>query len=200
MTSSATNETDSTQDARVLRRIVRERRTNLRIDTTRNVDDAIIIELCQLASWAPNHKLTQPWRFAVVRGRARGTLGQLAADHQKSVGDDDPARLEKTRTKYLRAPVIVIVASGSDAAIGSSRRAEDRDAVSAGIQNLLLGATAAGLNSYWSTGVFTSAPLVKEFAGLRPEDDIVAGVYLGWPLGPVPVPERRTPVIRWLGD
>ena len=44
----------------------------------------------------------------------------------------------------------------------------------------------------------TSAPTVKELVGLAPEDDIIAVIYLGWPLGPVPVPERRTPVIRWL--
>ena len=194
----ATNETDSTTDAAVLRRLVRERRTNLRIDRDRGVDDDVLIELCQLASWAPNHKLTEPWRFAVVRGGARADLGRLAADYQRSLGEQDEARLEKTRGKYLRAPVLMVVSCASDAAPGSGRRAEDRDAVAAGIQNLLLGATAIGLNSYWGTGVVTSAPTVKELVGLAPEDDIIAVIYLGWPLGPVPVPERRTPVIRWL--
>lgn len=193
-----TNETDSTTDAAVLRRLIRERRTNLRIDRDRPVDDDVLIELCELASWAPNHKLTQPWRFAIVRGAARAAVGRMAADYQRSLGEQDEARLEKTRGKYLRAPVLLVVGCASDAPPGSPRRAEDRDAVAAGIQNVLLGATAIGLNSYWGTGVVASTPEVKQLAGLEPTDEIIAAIYLGWPLGPVPIPERKTPLMRWL--
>jgi hypothetical protein len=40
---------------------------------------------------------------------------------------------------------------------------------------------------------------VKAFAGLAPDDDLVALVYLGWPDGEVPEVERPAPVTRWLG-
>ena len=78
------------------------------------------------------------------------------------------------------------------------RRREDRDAVAAAVQNLLLGATAAGLASHWATGDWMDDPDVKALAGLAPDDDLVALVYLGWPTGDVPSVERPAPSILWL--
>ena len=182
----------TTEDYRVLRRVVRDRRTNLRIDPDRDIDHSILLDLCELACWAPNHKLTEPWRFAVVRGAARATLGELTARFQLASGDDDEARLNKTRKKYLRSAVVLLIASARSS--DEARRSEDRDAVASGVQNVLLGATALGINSYWGTGAITSAPAVKEFAGFGSEDTIVASVYLGWPIGSVPTPNRRPPM------
>ena len=64
------------------------------------------------------------------------------------------------------------------------------DAVAAGVQNLLLGATAAGLASYWGTGAVTGLEDVKRLCRFDPQDTIVALIYLGWPIGDVPVPQR----------
>ena len=74
---------------------------------------------------------------------------------------DEPARVDKTRRKYLRAPGMLVV--GSAAGDTPLRTIENRDAVAAGIQNVLLGATAAGLASFWS-----SCPKGAEEAGRRP--------------------------------
>lgn len=175
--------------------LARSRRTNLRMDVEQPVDPALVQRLCTLACWAPNHKLTQPWRFAVLTGAARARLGELAADHQQAEGDTDEARLTKTRAKYLRAPVVVIIASTDDTDVVRAR--ENRYAVAAGVQNLLLAATAAGLNSYWGTGAVVAAPSVRRLAGFDDTDEIIAIVYLGWPLGPVPVPERAPAAINW---
>jgi nitroreductase len=95
----------------------------------------------------------------------------------------------------LRAPVVVAVASDwTDA----GRREEDRDAVSAGIQNMLLGATAAGLCSYWGTGPVTIAPAVKQLCGFSATADVIGFIYLGWPVGEVPVPTRAAPRVSWV--
>jgi nitroreductase len=175
--------------------LVRRRRTNMRVDPDRTVETALIAQLCELATWAPNHKLTEPWRFAVITGNARADLGRVAADFQAANGETNDAKLEKTRGKYLRTPVVVMVAS---AWADTGRREEDRDAVSAGIQNLLLAATAAGLNSYWGTGAVCMAPAVKELCGFPPSSDVLAAVYLGWAAGDVPVPSRTAPAIAWV--
>ncbi|MGH7682816.1 MAG: nitroreductase family protein, partial [Vulcanimicrobiaceae bacterium] len=39
-----------------------------------------IEELVELASWAPNHRLTQPWRFTVLAGEARERYGRFWAE------------------------------------------------------------------------------------------------------------------------
>ena len=93
--------------------LIRARRTNLRIDRAKPVDPNLIRQLCELATWAPNHKLTQPWRFAVLSGDARARLGELTAAAQAASGETDDNRLNKTRAKYLRSPIVVACASSS---------------------------------------------------------------------------------------
>jgi nitroreductase len=88
---------------------------------------------------------------------------------------------------------------GGGAPADPVRRRENRDAVAAGMQNLLLGATAVGLASYWGTGAVVEAPAVRELCGFGPADDIVGLVYLGWPIGDVPVPSRPQPLLHVVG-
>lgn len=177
--------------------LVRRRRTSLRMDPDVAVPRELVERLVRLATWAPNHKRTWPWRFSVLTGEARARLGEAVAAFEAARGADE-AKVTKARGKYLRAPVVVLVgAAGHDDPV---RRAEDRDAVAAGVQNLLLGATAAGLANHWATGDWMADAAVKELAGLAAEDELVALVYLGWPAGEVPVVERPDPVVRWLGS
>ena len=178
--------------------LIRSRRTNLRINRDRAVDPDLIQQLCELATWAPNHKLTQPWRFAVLEGDARARVGEITAAAQAAAGETDDNRLGKTRAKYLRAPVVVAIAVSSGPEADPVRSAEDRDAVAAGVQTFLLAATAAGLAGYWGTGLVTSVDGVKELCGFGPGDVAVAFVYLGWPTGDVPVPQRAAPRINWI--
>jgi nitroreductase len=178
-----------------LETLVAGRRTNLRMDPERPVDDALLSRLCGLAMWAPNHKRTWPWRFAALRGAARARLGELLADALSAQGAAE-AKVSKARGKYLRAPVVLAVASAADP--DAERAAENRDAVAAGVQNLLLGATAAGLASYWGTGAVTGLDEVKALCGFDRTDTIVSLIYLGWPVGDVPVPERPPLDVRFI--
>ncbi len=147
----------------------------------------MIDQLCQLAAWAPCHKRTWPWCFASLRGDARRRLGEAAADAIERLGAD-VAKVDKTRTKYLRAPAILVVgARDGDTPV---RTAENRDAVCAAVENLLIGATAAGLASYWSSCPTGAEPAVRDVAGFDEAVTIVAIVYLGWPTQPCATPER----------
>ncbi|MDY7104557.1 MAG: nitroreductase [Actinomycetota bacterium] len=173
--------------------LARSRRTSLLLDAERPVDDALVDRLCELATWAPNHHRTWPWRFAALTGDARARLGEACAEHLAGRGAPD-AKIVKALGKYLRAPVMLLVASAHDD--DPVVRAENRDAVAAGVQTLLLAATAAGLASFWGSGVVTEAPAVRELCGFGPDDQVVAAIYLGWPTGEVPVPERPAPVVH----
>ena len=128
--------------------LIRRRRTSLLMDPERAVPDAVVERLVDLVAWAPNHKRTWPWHVAWVTGDARARLGDVAADAMAARGDQ-AFKVDKTRRKYLRAPGMLVV--GSDPGDSDLRRIENRDAVAAGVQNLLLGATAAGLASFWSS-------------------------------------------------
>ncbi len=160
----------------------------------------MVSELIELATWAPNHHLTEPWRFAVVTGGARSTLGAVTAEFQGSQGETNEAKLDKTRGKFLRAPAIVLVGCASTENARPDQLLEDRDACAAAVQNLLLGATALGLNSYWGSGMVCSAPAVRSLCGFQDDTTIIAAIYLGYPLGEVPVPARRTPIVTWVNE
>src|SRR6266513_2539457 len=88
-------------------------------------------ELLELARWAPNHHLTQPWRFRVLGPE---TLGRLKA----AAGEKEAAKLD-------RAPTLVIAAAVLTG--DPLQDEEDLHATAAAVYAVLLGATARGLAS-----------------------------------------------------
>jgi nitroreductase len=161
-----------------------------------------IRELVEAATWAPNHKLTEPWRFTVLRGEARAELGKLWAPRAAEAipADQREKFIEGEARKPLRAPVLIVVSTCVDE--NPVRAEEDFAATAAAVQNLLLAAHAKGLGAAWKTGKIVHDPEVKRFLGLDPADRIVAMVYLG--TEPAEEPQARPRdvegVIRWLGD
>jgi len=165
---------------------IRTRRSNLNVDLERPVPREMIDELIELAVMAPNHYRTNPWRFVVLTGAARGRIGEVAASAAASQPDAKEAIVERQRTQFLRAPAVIVAASARDD--DPIKQFENKHAVAAGVQNILLGATAAGLASAWRSGPAMVDPevsrQVKEAIGLEPTDEIVSFVYLGYPSGP----------------
>jgi len=168
--------------------LVRSRRTHMIVDRERVVPADVIDRLCGLATWAPNHKKTWPWRFSSLTGDARLRLGEAFVADMIDRDFGDEGKREKTRTKYTRTPNVVVVgcAPHDNPSLGD----ENRDAVAAAIQNLLLGATATGLASFWSTAPVIDSPRVLDLCGFKSGDRIIGLIYLGYPTGTVEVPER----------
>lgn len=176
--------------------VITSRRTCLRMHEDRPVEPTVVGELCRLATWAPNHHRTQPWRFAAFTGDGRRDLGDTIAAVMSEQGR--PAdRVAKTRLKYLRAPVMLLV--GSAPGTDETETAENRDAVAAAVQNVLLGATARGLASFWSSVATPRAPELLELCGFEPGTVVIAAIYLGHPDGTCPPPDRDGPRVRWIG-
>lgn len=173
--------------------LVRERRSNLAVDPEQPVPDDLVDRLCELVRWAPNHKRTWPWQVAWITGDARRRLGEAAADAMEARGDDH-AKVLKARGKYLRAAGMLIV--GATEGNSPLRTAENRDAAAAGVQNLLLGATAAGLASYWSSCPKGANDAVGELCRFPPGTTVVAMIYLGWSIREAETPERPALGIR----
>ena len=182
-------------DMQLLGRVVRSRRTSMLVDKELALPDDLVQSLCDLAMWAPNHKRTWPWRFASFTRAGRSTLGNVIADAMAAHGDDE-ARVRKARTKYERTPNVLVVGSAPGDTL--LRTAENRDAVAAGIQNLLLGATAAGVASYWGSCPTGANDPVADLCGFEPGTTVVAIIYLGWANGSVDTPARPPAPVRRL--
>jgi nitroreductase len=179
-------------------RLVHERRTSMVVDQNRAVDPDLVAELCGLATWAPNHKKTWPWRFALFTGDGRARLGATMVDDMAAASFGDDGKRIKTATKYTRTPAVLVVAAASHE--NEMLDAENRDAVAAGVQNLLLGATALGLASFWSTPALTRPPGVLRLCGFEPTDRVVAVIYLGWSVGTAAVPDRPAVTLHHVSD
>jgi nitroreductase len=130
----------------------------------------------------------------VFTGESRRGLGEVAAEAMKRRGDAEN-KVEKTRTKYLRAPVIIVV--GTVPGDSELQTEENRDAVAAGIQNLLLGATAMGLGSFWSSCPKGANDDVARHCGWDPGTHVTAIIYLGWPTRTLPDREGPAPAITY---
>ncbi len=165
--------------------------------TTPDVPPRSQIEaLLDAATYAPNHRHTEPWRFSVVSGEGRAAVGEhLAA--AMIARDEAEKTVEKSRTAFLRAPYVVVVTALLGTHEAETR--ENRDAVSAAIQNMLLAGTALGLATIWRTGALVDDPAVRDYFAFTPGEEVVGFVYIGYP-AQTPAPWTRTPVetfIRW---
>jgi nitroreductase len=109
--------------------------------------------------------------------------------------NEEAFKVTKTRTKYTRSPVTLVVAAAEGAS--ASETEENKYAVAAGIQNLLLLAHSFGLSALWGSPSKGTNAAVTRFCGLDDTDHVMGLIYLGWPTQTVTAPERPTPVVTW---
>ena len=186
-----------TSDLDAFEELATRRRSSLVCDRDREVPGPLLERVCNLVFAAPNHKRTTPWQVAVFTGAERATLGELlAADLVAESPGVAAQKLDKTRTKYGRAPAIVVAGCRPDPD-DALRHREDLFAVAAGVENLLLGVASAGLTALWSSPPVLVPSRLNDHAGFVPGTELVALVYIGWPPAPPPPAPRADPAIHW---
>jgi len=152
---------------------IRSRRTHKQYGPE-PVDETTLRELVDLARYAPNHHLTQPWRFRVLGPETRSRIEELAGD--------------KEARKLRRAPTLVL----ATAALSGDPLTDEEDlhATAAAVYAVLLGATARGLASYWRTPACFREPAVRDAVGLGDAERVVGLLHLGPPVSEPPAKER----------
>ncbi|HEY7613482.1 MAG TPA: nitroreductase [Gemmatimonadales bacterium] len=178
-------------------------RTSVRRYRADPVARETIERLLDCAVRAPNHKLTEPWRFAVLTGGAKARLAEIRAEHRIRKYDDPTseearARSEKARRETLESPaIIVVMVRTSDDEV---TREEDYAAVMMATANLMTAAQSLGLGTYLKTGGVMGDPGLAELVGLGDGHRIVGILSVGYPAEPE-TPRRRRPageVTAWL--
>lgn len=142
----------------------------------------LIWQLLEAGTWAPNHHLTEPWRFIVLEGDARVALGEVMGQVDAARFDDpEPAAAAaaKTATKPLRAPYVIAVAA-EPSADPSVPEIEEIAAASAAAQNMLLAAEALGLAAIWRSGWIAFTPEVRDHLGLSERGKVLGFIYVGY--------------------
>jgi len=159
---------------------IRSRRTHKSF-APEPVPRAELEELFDLARFAPNHHLTQPWRFRVLGPVSLARLKEAA-------GPVEGPKLD-------RAPTLVVASAHLTGA--QQQDEEDVCATAAAVYAVLLGAHARGLASYWRTPAVLRTREGREAAGVPDGERVLGLIHLGRPVTQ-PAGKERAPVESFL--
>ncbi|MBX3010655.1 MAG: nitroreductase [Caldilineaceae bacterium] len=171
------------------------------------VGSETITKLIELATWAPNHRLNEPWRFYVLTGDARARLGEIAGGitaAKVGAAGGDPAvtarKAQEAAAGWANVPTLLFITMLNDP--NPEVHLENYGAVCCAIQNLTLAAHVLGIGTSWSSGAVAAAPELLTLVGAGNNERMVGLLRLGYLDAAAPTPKsRRTPgesFTRWI--
>src|SRR3954466_9305770 len=131
-------------------------------------------DLFELARWAPNHNLTDPWRFRVIGAQVLAALKEAA-------GPESAPKLD-------RAPTLVVASAVQTG--DPVQDEEDLLAVGVACYIVLLAAHERGLAGYWRTPGVLRTAAGRAAVGLPDDEHFVGLLHLGWCKQEKPAPDR----------
>ena len=182
---------------------IRNRR-NAREFTDEPVSRELLETILEAATWAPNHRNTEPWRFLVLEagGEGRAEVADAVAQWTlENALNPNLVRRERSaeaaRREILDAPAFMYVFSipGRDDEVTT----ENYAAAACAVQNLSLAAHALGLAVGWSTGRACMPEVVKRLAGASDDWRTVGALYVGYPVArPTATRAPVSEVVTWI--
>ena len=156
-----------------------------------------LTEILAAGIWAPNHHLTEPWRFIILGPETQRLLaarfGELKVQKAPTEAAEQRERIRADNERMFGSlPAVVAVAALQEG--NEQRRREDYAAVCCAVQNVQLAGWAAGIGMKWSTSPLIHDPLSYQLLSLeRTRFDIIGLLFVGYP-AETPSRERRLPL------
>jgi nitroreductase len=170
-------------------------------DTERNISDDILHEILENANHAPNHKLTEPWRFKILRGSARQRLADFLIDdyrHNTPAEEQTEKKIQKMTENPMRSNCIILICMQRHE--GTLPEWEELAAVAMAVQNMWLTCTAHGIGTYWSTPA--AIQRMRQFIPLEADERCLGIMYMGYSkVNAADIPVKRTPIedkVTWV--
>lgn len=149
------------------------------------------------ATWAPTHKMTEPWRFVILSAEQQSDYGRYMAEYYRDYYPNLSPQERQLKLDYLRnyplqaAAVIAIIFQPSTRI--SLPEWEEIAAISSAVQNMALTCTAMGLGSYWASGG-SAINYVRRFLDMEQEQSLGL-FFIGHPAsGKASAKKRRTSI------
>ena len=170
----------------------------------------ILEDILYAGIWAPNHHLTEPWRFTVLGETVKLTLAERYSEIQieKVTSNPEAAKATTEETlaeigargfqKFMSKPTIVAVSCIKEG--NEQRQLEDYASVCCSMQNIQLAGWEQGIGMQWSTGAITMENGTYNLLGINPKNEYIIGFYyMGYP-EEIPTPKRKplNHVLRWV--
>lgn len=181
-------------DIREIQEIITSRRTIHNFKSTQPARETLV-EAIEIARWAPNHKLTEPWKFYILGKETVAKIAHLNADMLLETKGE--AAAEKKRARWLKMPSAIVV---SYKTCGDAfREKEDYAASCCAIQNMMLFLWSTGIGTKWSTSKVIYQSGFYEIIGAIPDAEEVIGlIWCGYP-EEVPI-QKRIPADQIIFD
>jgi nitroreductase len=186
-------------DFDILSKIIKNRRSIFPASyIQKEIPKEIIEQILESANYAPTHKLTQPWRFVVIRNEAKASLAkELRSIYQETVPAEKflQKKFDSFGTKTSQAQCIIAINVQFS---GKIAEWEEIAATACAVQNMALAAEALNIGAYWSSPGLISG--LGEFLGLAENEKCYGLFYMGYH-NEEPREAKRTPMVekvKWM--
>ncbi len=149
------------------------------------VDTGVLLEAIETARWAPNHRLTEPWRFYLVGTNTRHALIELAAALDAAKKGERAGEARRARLEAIPGFFVLTSRRSEDPLLDR----EDYAACCCAAQNLMLFLWQRGIGVKWTTGAVTRDPRFYELLGIDSSKESVVGFF--WYGVPKVVPAQQ---------
>jgi len=166
-----------TQELREFGEVLRGRRTiNLYLQTP--VPEKLVRKAIEAATWAPNHHVTEPWRFYLLGKKTIEACVELVRDIVTTRKDAKAGEFKAKSWAEKPGWLLVTCRISSDEIM----QREDFAACAAAVQNFMLYLWKAGIGSKWTTGDITRDPRFLEIVGVDTHAEKIVGlIWYGYP-------------------
>jgi nitroreductase len=166
------------RNLRLIGERIRSRRTT-KLFLKQKVSPALIREAIEVARWAPNHHVTEPWYFYRLGPAKVAATAKLIGDIIREMkGDESLAEFKEASALEMPGWLLVTCKRSDDALV----EREDYAAVCCAIQNLTLYLAEAGIACKWTTGHVTRDERFFDLMGIDPDEEFVVGlIWYGYP-------------------
>jgi len=170
------NNPDNTELIKIAE-LIRSRRT-INFFRPDPVPDSLIREAIEVARWAPNHKLTEPWHFYILGKQSLTQVKNLITEI-KSTGQSESVR-DGVRKRLDAIPGWLVVTCKKSAE--TITQMEDYAACSCAVQNMMLYLWSAGIGVKWTTGKVIRDDRLFKILNLEDSSEMIAGLFwYGYP-------------------
>jgi nitroreductase len=156
---------------------IRGRRTT-KIFLKRPVSKELLRNAVEVARWAPNHHLTEPWYFYSFGDETKAKCIELIRAIAAETKSEEIADFKAQSAEKIPGWLLVTCRKSDDGLL----EREDYASCCCAIQNLSLYLSEAGVASKWTTGPVTRDRRLFDMLGIDPDEQFVVGlIWYGYP-------------------
>jgi nitroreductase len=153
------------------------------------VDTNVVLAAIEVARWAPNHRLTEPWRFYLLGRETLRAFVDLAVELEVAAKGERAGPVRRARLEAVPGMLVLTSARSEDALL----ERENYAACCCAAQNLMLYLWRQGIGVKWTTGGITRQQRFYELLGIDSKKESLVGLF--WYGVPKVIPaQKRRPV------